>query len=79
MRSAAVNTMQKQSWTAYTRGPVWMLRWVGANFFFSAKDGSRLAAYTASHPSSSRTPLIRINWDGKPTGYAGNPDNWIFI
>jgi hypothetical protein len=27
----------------------------------------------------SRTPLIRINWDGKPPGYAENPDNWIFL
>ena len=25
-----------------------------------------------------RTPLIRINWDGEPSGYAGNTDNWIF-
>ena len=27
----------------------------------------------------SRTPLIQINWDGKPSGYAGNPVNWIFL
>jgi hypothetical protein len=27
----------------------------------------------------SRTPLIRINWDGDPSGYAENPDNWIFL
>jgi hypothetical protein len=26
----------------------------------------------------SRTPLIRINWDGEPSGHANNPDNWIF-
>jgi len=26
-----------------------------------------------------RTPLIRINLDSKPSGYAENPDNWIFI
>jgi hypothetical protein len=26
----------------------------------------------------SRTPLIRINLDGEPSGYAENPDNWIF-
>ena len=25
-----------------------------------------------------RTPLIRINWDDEPSGYAENPDNWIF-
>ena len=27
----------------------------------------------------SRTPLIRINWDCEPSGYAENPDNWIFL
>ena len=27
----------------------------------------------------SRTELIRINWDGKPSGYAENTDNWIFL
>jgi hypothetical protein len=27
----------------------------------------------------SRTPLIRINWDLEPSGYAENPDNWIFL
>jgi hypothetical protein len=26
----------------------------------------------------SRTPLIRINWDGQPFEYAENPDNRIF-
>jgi len=26
----------------------------------------------------SRTPLIRINWDDEPSGYAENPDNLIF-
>ena len=26
----------------------------------------------------SRSPLIRINWDDAPSGYAENPDNWIF-
>jgi len=36
------------------------------------------------HPSihlyiNSRTPLIQINWDGEPSGYAGNPDNWSFL
>ena len=24
------------------------------------------------------TPLIRINWDGEPSYYTENPDNWIF-
>ena len=27
----------------------------------------------------SRIPLIRFNWDGEPSGYAENPDNWIFL
>jgi len=27
----------------------------------------------------SRTPLIRINWDGETSGYAENPDNCIFL
>jgi hypothetical protein len=27
----------------------------------------------------SRTPHIQINWDGKPSGYAENQDNWIFL
>jgi len=24
-------------------------------------------------------PLIRINWDGEPSGCVENPDNWIFL
>jgi hypothetical protein len=27
----------------------------------------------------SRTPLIRIDWDGEASGYAENPDNWTFL
>jgi len=26
-----------------------------------------------------RTPLIRIKWDGELSGYAENPDNWIYL
>jgi len=26
-----------------------------------------------------QTCTIRINWDGEPSGYAENPDNWIFL
>jgi len=26
-----------------------------------------------------KTPLIRISWDGEPSGYAKIPDNWIFL
>jgi hypothetical protein len=25
------------------------------------------------------TPIIRINCDRQPSGYAENPDNWIFL
>jgi hypothetical protein len=25
------------------------------------------------------TTLIRINWEGGPSGYAENPDNWTFL
>jgi hypothetical protein len=27
----------------------------------------------------SRSPFIRINWDGERSGYAENPDNWIYF
>ena len=27
----------------------------------------------------SRTPLLRVNFDGEPSGYAENLDNWIFL
>ena len=27
----------------------------------------------------SRTPLIRINWDGEPSEYAENQHNWTFL
>jgi hypothetical protein len=27
----------------------------------------------------SRNPIIRINWIGKPSGYAENPDKWIYL
>ena len=29
--------------------------------------------------SYSKTPLILINWDDYPSGYAENPDNLIFF
>ena len=29
--------------------------------------------------SYSRTPLIWINWDGKPSRYAENWGNWVFL
>jgi len=34
--------------------------------------------FAGNNETHSRTPLIRVNWDGKPSGYAENPDNWIF-
>ena len=27
----------------------------------------------------SKTPLVRIKWEGDPSGYAENPDNWILL
>ena len=27
----------------------------------------------------SKTPIIWIIWDGKPSGYAENPDKWIYL
>jgi len=27
----------------------------------------------------STTPCIQIKWDGEPSGYAENPDNWTFL
>jgi hypothetical protein len=27
----------------------------------------------------SKAPFIRINWDSEPSGYAENPDYWIFL
>jgi hypothetical protein len=23
--------------------------------------------------------LQKVNWDGQPSGYVENPDNWIFL
>jgi len=50
----------------------------------SAIDGDTKIPEPANTPTSckiqySRTPLIQIIWDGEPSGYAGNPDNWIFL
>jgi hypothetical protein len=32
-----------------------------------------------AHMKYGRTPLIWSNWDGQPSGYAENPDNWSFL
>ena len=39
----------------------------------------RVTSNTYYNRKYSRTPLIRINWDGELSGYAENPDNWIFL
>jgi len=36
-------------------------------------------SYSLLHPKYRRTPHILINWYGEPSGYAENPDNWIFL
>ena len=41
------------------------------------EDASMQELYHCS--KYSRTPLLRINWDGEPSGYAENSDNWIFV
>ena len=43
-----------------------------------------LVVLTKKPPSShfftySRITLIQINWDSEISGYAENPDNWIFL
>jgi len=38
-----------------------------------------LFIYDALHPKYSITPLNGINWEGEPSGYAENPDNWIVL
>ena len=30
-------------------------------------------------PSTVELHLYGLNWDGEPSGYAENPDNWIFF
>jgi len=30
-------------------------------------------------PKYNTNPHMRINWNGEPSGYAENPDNWIFL
>ena len=35
--------------------------------------------YMCNGTKYSRTPFIRNNWDGEPSGYAEIPDNWIFL
>jgi hypothetical protein len=37
------------------------------------------ARYPNLNSFYSRTLLNRIKWEGQPSGYAGNPDNWFFF
>jgi hypothetical protein len=39
---------------------------------FTARYGLNVYVY-------STTSLIRMNWHSEPSGYAENPDNWIFL
>ena len=41
-------------------------------------DGRYCPLLPVTYVNYSRTPLIRIKWDGEPSGYTENPDNWIF-
>jgi hypothetical protein len=52
---------------------------VRSDHFFTAVDRTFSANCLVFHSIYRRTPLIRINWDGKPSGKAENPDNWIFL
>jgi len=49
-----------------------MCRPLNARYVSCITDNPRLKKY-------SRIPLIRINSNGDLSGYAGNPDNWIFF
>ena len=49
----------------------------GICFGQSGPGQDSVRAVWSSHYS--KTPLIRINWDGDPSGYAEHPDNWIFL
>jgi hypothetical protein len=39
----------------------------------------RIVVFLSVFVSYSGTPFFRINWEAKPSGYAENPDNWIFF
>ena len=43
------------------------------------ETGDSLPEIRSSGRKHIRTPLIRINWDGEPFGFAENPDNWTFL
>jgi len=36
---------------------------------------SKVVKYESREVNYSRTPLIRINWEGEPSGYAEKPGN----
>jgi hypothetical protein len=46
----------------------------------SRHQGVKFVILTLANNSTvGKTPIIRINWDSEPSGYAENPDNWIFV
>jgi hypothetical protein len=51
----------------------------GCGAYYLADHTSCQSALCDSFLSTVEIPLVRINWDGEPSGYAENPDNWIFL
>jgi len=51
------------------------------NHLFVPVPGWMKSVFTLQRYSHfcSRIPLTRINWDGEQSGYAENPDDWIFL
>jgi hypothetical protein len=50
-----------------------------ASSFLERTSGLFFSNGIISKSQYSRTPLLRINWDIEPSGYAQNPDNWSFL
>jgi hypothetical protein len=59
--------------------------WNGTDLFYAislntcSEVNCSIFMYTYSYYNYSGTQLIRINWDGEPSGYAENLDYWIFL
>jgi len=60
-----------------TRILVWYMVW--RRFWELLVTLSASETYGIFLAEYSKTPLIRIIWDGEPSRYAENPDNWIFL
>jgi len=43
--------------------------------FYRAFPPESVGAVVLAADKYGRTPIIRIDWDGEPSGYAENPDN----